>query len=99
MPGRIVAAGPSLPHFCTPPQLWTMPSPLPVHTPSVVGELFDPGLIEWTSIGTVWQCDCGDAWIVEWVNDARNVGFVEAAHTAWRRETRRERRRRLRGVR
>ena len=72
------------------------PAP-PPHTCAIPGGLF--GVISTGyRAGTVWQCDCKTVWVVEY-EPPRTVGnMYMAGGNSWRRETRRERRRRL-GVR
>jgi hypothetical protein len=64
---------------------------------SHVCPLPDESIPTWTSqpVGTVWQCDCELVWVVERVPTVRYGGRATVAHNEWRRESRRERRRRL----
>jgi hypothetical protein len=72
-----------------------------LHAPEQEGSHFcplpDESIPMWTSrpAGTVWQCGCGQVWVVESIDHVSYGGRTTVAHNEWRRETRRERRRRL----
>lgn len=83
-----------LPHLCTPGWLW---APIPdgsdigfVDIPATGGMYGTPPSPRDFPAGTVWRCDCGQHWVSLGREDRLASGLC-----SWRRESRRERRKRL----
>lgn len=82
-----------IPHACNPGWTW---KPITEDMPElhglggVGGQYGVPPSPSDFPAGTVWACDCGQHWVSLGEPDPYSPGFCE-----WRKETRRERRRRL----
>lgn len=54
-------------------------------------------VVYWPGVGVVWQCDdCDEVWVTYWDPGYTGRRIAVCGSVKWRRETRRERKRRLR---
>lgn len=87
MSGQVISR-PEREHACSPG--WTQGGPvegMPGYVRAIPPAAYD------YPRGTVWECECGKVWVSKGAPAPQSPGFCD-----WRRETRRERRRRKRAA-